>query len=367
MTIAPDSAWLGLRRFSPVLLALAMVFASHEGAFADSLEIVGQGSVQYDSRQPKPEDRAKAFEAAKISILEDYASGMSTSERRNFDAISSTLKANIDNYVKQPSKLDEETDKDSKTYTVYVRANVDVTAVDEAIQKTAGGGDFAEREYILFTFAARRQSEIKSFDAKRTTRADTDSTTGAEEAPAGNAQNAVSSTSKRTSEIKVSGGSTVQKSDEIQYAVFSSESVNTAVSQVFTEANFEVVPIFEVDGTIGDLFKGDFSHGEDVSNENRKYATDVTRDADIPFFAYGLLDVGQAEVDPATGQDVVVVSVNAQIYDLTKRFARKVASVGTQYRGFGSTVTSAQENALRLAAEKTASDLTQQLMSKGIR
>ena len=93
----------------------------------------------------------------------------------------------------------------------------------------------------------------------------------------------------------------------------------------------------------------------------------MTRDAEIPYFAYGLLDVGQAQVDPATGQAVVTVRVNAQIYDLKKRFARKVASVGKQYRGFGATVTAAQDNALRLAAESAANELTQQLMAKGIR
>jgi len=366
-----ESKYYRARRSQPisVVLALALLLSLQGPALAGTVEIVGQGTISYESRKPKPKDIAKAMEAAKKNVLDTYAGELPTSQRKNYRSIEEKLKSEIGSYVKGPFlKLEEDIDKDAKTYTVYIRANVDVVAIDLAIQDFAGGGDSAEPEYILFTFAARSQAEIKDFDDKRTKVRKIDATDDVQETTAADGQSIVSGTARQASVVTQSGGSTVRKEAKINYRVFSSAAVDSAVTQVFNEANFQVVPIFEIEPQIEVLFKEDFSQGDDVSGETRKYATDVTRDNEIPFFAYGLLTVELSRIDEATGQTVVGVQVIGKVFDLKRRFAKNVASVGpVVYRGFGASPTEAQANALKNAARSAASELTQQLMSKGIR
>lgn len=335
---------------------------------AETIEVTAQGRAQYKSRKPKSTDRNRAIEEAKKNALDEYASKLPTSARKNYVAIEEKLKGSVDKYVNNYLKIDEETDSDSKTYTVFIRATVDRTAIDIEIQAVAGGGQFAESEYILFVFTARSEDTIKGYDDRRTTRIDTDVTNDIQETSASDGQSVIDSSSQKTSGIRVTGGSTVQQERKITYKVFSSEAVDSAITQVFSEANFEVVPMFEVDEEIGTLFEEDFGRGDDVSRKSRKYATDMAREQEIPFFAYGLLDVGKSRVDDATGNYIVTVRVNAKIFDLSKRFAKVAASVGpVQYRGMGKTVTEAQNNALLSSARQAGQELTNQLMAKGIR
>jgi len=351
-----------------MLLAFAFVVGMPTFASAETTEVTAQGRVQYKSRKPKAADRNEAAELAKKNALDEYASSLPTSARKNYIAIEGKLKNNVDKYVKNSLVIDEETDKDSKTYTVFIRATVDQGAIDIEIQSVAGGGEFAEREYILFVFSARSENVIKGYDDRRTTRTDFDLTDDIEETSTSDGQTSLDSASRKKSAIKVTGGSTVQQERKVTYKVFSSEAVDSAVSQVFTEANFEVVPMFDVDEQITTLFQEDFGVGDDVSGKTRKYATNVARENEIPFFAYGLLESGKSRVDNATGNYIVTVRVNAKIFDLTKRFAKVAASVGpVQYRGQGKTVSEAQSNALRSAARQAAEELTNQLMAKGIR
>jgi hypothetical protein len=367
MTMLRPTHRIQRNRIVSVLVALGSALAFQSAALA-GVEVMAQGKTQYKSRKPKPEHKAMAIEEAKKNALDQYSAELPISARKNYLVIESKLKGNVDKYVLDYLELEDEIDKDSKTYTVFIRATVDKTLIDIEIQNVAGGGRSAESEYILFTFAARSQDQVKGFKDRDTTRTDSDSTDDVEETTASDGQTIVSSTSRNVSKIAATGGSTVRREEQISYRVFSSEDVDNAITQVFTEANFEVVPIFEVDERIGILFRDDFGKGDDVSGANRKYATDLTRDSGVPFFAYGLLDVGKSRVDKATGQDVVTVRVNAKIFDLKKRFARTVASVGpVQYRGAGATVTEAQSNALHTAAQKAAEELVNQLMAKGIR
>jgi len=350
------------------LAAFAFLLSIPGFVSAETTEVTAQGRVQYKSRKPKAEDRNRAVEQAKKNALDEYASSLPTSARKNYIAIEEKLKNNVDKYVKNALLIDEETDKDSKTYMVFIRATVDQGGIDIEIQSVAGGGQFAESEYILFVFSARSENVVKGYDDRRTTRTDVDLTDDIEETAASDGQTALDSASRKSSAIKVTGGSTVQQERKITYKVFSSEAVDSAVSQVFTEANFEVVPMFDVDEQITTLFQEDFGVGDDVSGKTRKYATNVARENEIPFFAYGLLEAGKSRVDDATGDYIVTVRVNAKVFDLSKRFAKVAAAVGpVQYRGQGKTVSEAQSNALRTSARQAAQDLTNQLMAKGIR
>jgi hypothetical protein len=64
----------------------------------------------------------------------------------------------------------------------------------------------------------------------------------------------------------------------------------------------------------------------------------------------------------------VYVSVTGKVLSLKRRFPKTIAAVGpVQFAGLGPDQTVAKRNALILASEKAAKQLTAQLRAKGIK
>jgi hypothetical protein len=75
-----------------------------------------------------------------------------------------------------------------------------------------------------------------------------------------------------------------------------------------------------------------------------------------------------ADKDPATGLMRVSVTVNGKILDISQTIPDTIASVGpVQYAGMGPTEDEARTNALRLAANNAAHELTSQITNIGVR
>ena len=92
------------------------------------------------------------------------------------------------------------------------------------------------------------------------------------------------------------------------------------------------------------------------------------RNAQVRYFALGTLDVGQVGKDDATGLQRVSVTVNAKIIDVGQTIPESVAVAGPiQYAGVGPTEDEARTNALKLAAQSTAHELTSQLTNVSLR
>jgi hypothetical protein len=88
----------------------------------------------------------------------------------------------------------------------------------------------------------------------------------------------------------------------------------------------------------------------------------------VNYFAVGTLDVGLNDVDPVTGNQRVHVSVRGQVWDISKKLPRRIASVGpVQYAGLGPDPEVAMRNALRLSASQSAKVIVDQLNAKGLR
>jgi hypothetical protein len=340
-------------------------------------EFKGKGRVKYQSRKPKPPDIEKAVEKARFNALDAYVSNLSESQANNFYDLEDEILDNLDDYVPNFRKIDSATDKDSKTYTVLIMAEVHTVKLERLLRKSAGGaggGWQGEEAYIAFVFTARNKSEVQSFDDRRLTRRDTDVTNDASETLAGDSRSAVSGTSKKSSTIEITGGSTTRKADNASFDSGSAQEIQGIVKGVFNAAKFKVIDSAET-GVDEAWFMDDYSQGNDISQETRRrsfaafreFVWNVNSEGKL-YFAFGLLDVGLPGVDPSSGLPVVTVTVNAEIFDLSGPFAESVASVGgRKYTAIGRDNDNARIDALQKAARSTSKELTNQLMSQNIR
>jgi hypothetical protein len=115
------------------------------------------------------------------------------------------------------------------------------------------------------------------------------------------------------------------------------------------------------------MFQTEFSAGADITASSRKEAIRQCREMEVAFFAVGHMDVSLPEYDDVSGLDQVFVKVSVKVTDLRKRLPKTVASIrGVQYAGLGPNPEVARQNALNMAAEKSAKNLVDQLRAKKV-
>jgi len=123
-----------------------------------------------------------------------------------------------------------------------------------------------------------------------------------------------------------------------------------------------------VEVLIKKLIQQEFKESDDVSTETRKSILDSTRECEAVYFATGTIDIGVQDTDPVSGLKRVTTSVRGQVWNITKKLPRKVASVGPiQYSGLGQDDQVAKRNALTLSADAAAKVILDQLNSKDLK
>lgn len=345
-------------------------------AFAGMVKVQGVGQMTYGGwGGPSASVKQEALTKAKLNALTRHASGFSTAKLKNFEAIRSDLEKSIDRYVPVAKMLDEETNKGAKTYSVVVQASVDTGLVDLEIQKVSAIEQSGENDksYLSFVFVSREAKQVKKFDARVSKRrVEEKSEEQSEEASVeGNAAQLIADS--KTDSVLTTGGSTVQKSDQIEYDVSNSADINVTMGDVFSTSGFEVVEAVyleeETNGLVNvENFIEDYRYGDDISGDTRRDAVKGCRSVDIGYFAIGTLDVGMKDTDPVSGLTRVNVSVSGKVLSLKRRFPKTVASIGpVQYAGLGPDQVVAKRNALKKAGESAAKDLVAQLQAKDIR
>lgn len=339
-------------------------------------ESKGMASIVYKGwGGPKQKDYEDALRKAKISAIERYIENFGTAKAQNYERVKSEITGNIDNYIIDHIILSEKKDKDSKRYTIVIRATVNSSRLESTLKSNSAVANSAEEDlsYITLVFVAREQKSTKSYDDRKYTRTDKSRSEDGSEYERATRGGVEYAGQVNSTETTTTGGSVTRKSDKIEYDVSSPSSVNVAISKELTEAGFEVVEaeylVEETGGLMSvDAFQADYRYGDDISGDTRRNAVKGLRRADVQYLAIGTLDIGMKDIDPATGLTRVFVSVTGKIVSLKKRFPKTVAAVGpVQYSGLGPSQTEARNNALKLAAESAGQTLTQQLNSKGVR
>ena len=166
-------------------------------------------------------------------------------------------------------------------------------------------------------------------------------------------------------------GSTTTKADVVKWEITRSANINSVMSGIFTNAGYEVIEAEYLEEESGGLvnlqaIRDDYQTGDDLSSETKRNFAKGVRSVDIPYLALGTLDVGMQSIDPVSGLVRVYVTVSGKVLDVSGRFPKTASSVGpVQIAGLGPDETVARTNALILAAETAAHQLTDELNAKG--
>jgi hypothetical protein len=347
-------------------------------SLADTPAEKGTGSVNYGWRL-SAENRQEAIHKAKLNAIERYIADTNAARSRVFDQQRGNIATHVDDYVLGTTVLSDENDKSAKTYSVVIRAEINNTRLlNDLGGGAASASDVASSQHntLTFLFLARGQSSVQAFDAKVYKRADADTSssrkTNEGESIRGNSVSTSDSVDLHASATMTTGGSTTRKADKIDWTVSRASEINTAMTGVFADAGYDVVEADQVEGASNgllniDQIRGAYSHGDDLPSKLTHDATLGVQQAGIGLFALGTLDVGMQDTDPVSGNTRVYVTVTGKVYNVQGRFARTLSSVGpVQYAGLGPDASIARINALKVAAEKTAQQMVDELNSKGL-
>jgi hypothetical protein len=343
---------------------------------AMALDVKGKGDIPYDgSRSPDAPTRQKAIRAAKENAIKRHATTFNPAKLRVYQAIESEILANLDKYVIDTTVIEDAVNKDAHIYSILVRATINEPVLDARINDAGGFAKHAAAHgsNVSLLFVARETDSVKSFDARRTDVRSEESQKGAREHSAlteqGGATKATYNESKNSLSTTTVGGSTLQKGDDVKHRVSSASEIDAAMGEVFAGAGFEVVSYTDVasscNGTSPDVLKAEFSATDEMSGKARKGAFDAARACDVMYFAVGTIDVGLPDTDPVSGNKRVYVSVRGEVWNISGKLPRRVASVGpVQYAGLGPKPDVARVNALKLAAAEGAKVMVDQLNAK---
>lgn len=361
------------------------------GASAQVQQARGKASVTYQGKLASPDDKARANMAAQLKAVEFYYAEAGQSEAENFDAVREKILANPDRYILEATTLSEEDVPDRKQYTVAVRVSLNVANLRNAVKSNSAvvKGGAAARSPLAFIFVSRQVDSVKSFDDRVYKRVDatdkarvnanvSEKTTEGERIRGNQISTNASNNTKGERSIERSasietGGSTTRRSAESTWRLLPSANLSQVFTSNFTKAGFKVSEAAMVEPYTGGHFKvaaveSDYKSGMDLQSSTLLSMVSGMRVAQIPYIALGTLDVGMADQDPGTGLQRVSVTVNAKILDISQTIPDTIASVGpVQYAGMGPTEDEARTNALRLAANNAARELTSQVTNLGVR
>lgn len=360
-----------------IILTAVLVFISVP-VLAQSVSSRGMATTSYGFRLDA-EARREAINAAALNALEAYVAETGPAKVKLFDQRRTEFSSNISRYVLSSVILSEQEDKKAKTYTVVVRSQINSTLVQAQLDSGSATSNTssAARSLLTFVFVARSQDSAQSFDDKAYARTDVSSTYG-ENTREGESfrGNSVSTSGNRTETGSVAvttGGSVTRKSDNLTWKVSNVGEINSVMTGAFSSAGYEVVEAEYVEGESRGLLnlaniRKDFGTGNDLSSQTLRNTADGIRAAGIPYLAYGTMDVGMRDRDPASGNVRVHVTVTGKVLDLTGRFPRTVTSIGpVQFAGLGPDESVARNNALREAAEQASQLMTNELNLKQVR
>lgn len=373
------------------ILVWAALAALAVSASAQVQQARGKASVSYVGKAASAEDKAKANMAAQLKAVEFYYAEAGQSEAENFDAVREKILANPDRYILESTVLAEEESADKKQYTVAVRVSLNVANLRNAVKANSAVAKAgpAGRSPLAFLFVSRQVDSTKAFDDRVYKRVDTSadakargskSEKGTEGESVSKSQvstNASTSTQQslavKTSATVETGGSTTRRSAESTWRLLPSANLAQVFTSTFSKSGFKVSEAAMVEPYTNGKFKvadveNDYKSGMDLKSATLASMVAGMRNAQIPYVALGTLDVGMADKDPQTGLARVAVTVNAKILDISQTIPDTIASVGpVQYAGVGPTEDEARTNALRLAANNAARELTSQVTNVGVR
>lgn len=360
-----------------LFLLIGILCTSVSGTFGQTVKVKAKGVVPDAGWRISQKERNQAVIEAKENALKVYGSKIDNSARYDlYESLLPAMYEDLEKYILAISVVHEGKNDATKAYEIFIEASVNSNQIERDIQRNSPASNSrsqaitsnSEPSPMVFVFVGRRISALTTSLGKRTDFSQTKTQGHETETDLANAAGV--STEYDSSDLKIteSGGKITHKAQVKEWETETITSVDAAINEVFTKANYECIDARDVDGLNIEAFINDYSSGDDVSSTTRRSTLALLRDYEVPYFATGHLDILLADKDPVTGMDRIFVKVSAKITDLSKRLPRTVASIkSVQYQGLGSSPMVAEQNALNSAADRAAQDLVDQLRAKGIR
>ena len=291
------------------------------------------------------------------------------SQYANYKRAKAEIDANINDFVLSHTIISDDFDKKKKTARIVLRATLNEPMLLDALLGTSASGNNA---YMTFVFVAREQVGTVSESNKEATQTKSRTQGIARQ----RADNAAQQTKTQSQTVGVRKREE-NIEDDILWDVSTSNEVDAAMGDVFTDAQYLVIPATVVGADTGntlnvEAFMSDYATGQDVTPQTRRDAYKRLAelkgtDEEIEYLAMGTLDIESSTIDEATGNYRVAVAVTGEVLSILQRGAA-VAKVGPETQiGEGPTLLVARNNALKLAAESVASDLVAKLSGRNIR
>lgn len=356
------------------LLSLLFIFSTISASQA--LEVKGQVSHPYSggifSNDPSDQDKTDALQAAKMAAWKQYVSTFNVSKQQQYQKVEGEVLKNIDNYITSYVVVAEDVNTSLKTLNLVIRANINENRLNVDLKgtTTAGTMDSGDGSLFSFVFVGREVTESKIFKSRETNIAQVDASSSA--AKNIDTEGGASVDQSMSSSAKVStGGNTVKKSSKDKHGIIATTDFDASFNEVLTGMGYETVDYVDVVSSCGgasvSAIKQAFSTSDELPQDLRTKAINGARNCEVKYFAVGYMNVSVPDVDPVSGEQRVVVSINGMVWNISKKLPRKVGSVGpVQYIGIGPDKDTARRNALKLAATSAAETISNQLGNKDL-
>jgi len=341
---------------------------------AETEKFTAIGSITYEpssvfSSDPPKDSEAKAAKIAIDAAWKKYISGFSDEKRNAYSVVKSSVENRKNEFIIGHRIVDSSIDKDQKKLTVQVRVEIDDSAVQKVIfDKTKKGNEASE--YFSWVFVTRAQDSVKSY-MNKVTKINKAESGGSDIQNVSIDGDSTAVTSDKSSYSKsTSGGSVEKKRDKVTWIQLSSKEIDSAMGQALVNAGYEAIDFGDIVGegcgtTTVEEIREEFVNNTDLSSQTESGIKKAAKNCEVKFTAIGTLDIMQQKIDPVTGLTDVTVSVTAKVYDTSKRFAKKIGSVGpVQQHGLGDSEQVARGNALTEASKQAASTIINQLRAR---
>ncbi len=351
-----------MRDHVKILAALAgAIVLSIQGqpALAQIPSARGMATVEYDGVLSTVL-RRQALANAKFNALERYVQEINPDRARVFAQQRQTLEPRLAEFILSEQVLAENDQPGFGQYALTVRVEVNAPVLETALRGLDGGPAVAgavKGQGIALIFMARTPASRQMFADRAYSRAE------------------VQGRDTRTSSVATveTGGSVTRRADKVEWQVQSAENINAAMTGVFADAGIDAYEAAMVEAESGGLLQlaqiqAEFGQGDELSSATLRQAADGVRNAQLNLMALGVVDTEMTDIDPATGNSRVHVTVRARLIDLSGRLPRTLSSIGpVSISALGENETAAGVNAVNLASRQAAQQMVDQLALRGSR
>ena len=306
------------------------------------------------------------LQAAKSNAIRGHVANSGIAMANAFEGNKAEILNNIDEFF-----LDQNIrilcERKSKMLKISVTGNLNQSAFDRTLALKQSMAK--ERSRITSIFVARRQSEVKSYEARKTKVSRNTEMSEATQIAEVNTDGSMSAKgSSQTTQKSETGGNVSYKADRVEYQTYRPDGLEAATNEIFVSLGYRPINNSQVEAfsTLVPKFEAEFASNGNISNDTLSDAFSAISNV-IPLLLVAQLDVGAPMIKGGNENPIVVVNVNAQVYQFDGLFYETVASYGpVQVKNSGITATAAENNAILEASRTAASQLGAQLLQNNI-